>query len=384
MNLFKHADLPRSPRGNKLSKWISLMGMSLFALGSAHAGNIAYWSDAYSDFPAPAVAAANTVTNVSASDIDAGALQSYDVLIVGHIYSNTATTCTQVSEFLAAGKGMISEWNAATLLFQPAPDASAPVSTPCNLFAGTASGGDPDFGTNLPLQIVDAASPLVAGLPNPFSMAGGSEFVYQLTGIGAEWSVAATFDGAGTIYPAVISAAPVTGGCIALSPFDYFDAGFEGGTALSNMEILMGNMVNWVARGSNGCGAVPPPALADDAVTASRSQPTTINVISNDEAGVTLDTTYTLALSDPAAGALTYSGSQIVFTPTSSFTAPVTFVYQACNTASLCSTATVTITPQAIAPVAPTPVPTLGGVGLLLLSGVVAGSMGLMRRRKSN
>ncbi|WP_312807738.1 Ig domain-containing protein [Comamonas sp.] len=33
---------------------------------------------------------------------------------------------------------------------------------------------------------------------------------------------------------------------------------------------------------------------------------------------------------------------------------------------------------------AATPVPTLGGIGLLLLSGLVAGSMGLMRRRKSN
>ncbi|WP_460549201.1 hypothetical protein [Comamonas piscis] len=28
--------------------------------------------------------------------------------------------------------------------------------------------------------------------------------------------------------------------------------------------------------------------------------------------------------------------------------------------------------------------PALGGMGLLLLSGLVAGSMGLMRRRKSN
>ncbi|WP_148293041.1 NF038132 family protein [Comamonas sp. B-9] len=35
-------------------------------------------------------------------------------------------------------------------------------------------------------------------------------------------------------------------------------------------------------------------------------------------------------------------------------------------------------------PTAPKTVPTLGGIGLLLLSGLVAGSMGLMRRRKSN
>lgn len=51
------------------------------------------------------------------------------------------------------------------------------------------------------------------------------------------------------------------------------------------------------------------------------------------------------------------------------------------------SPAQVTITDNDVAPpqpAAPTPVPALGGVGLLLLSGVVAGSMGLMRRRKSN
>lgn len=51
------------------------------------------------------------------------------------------------------------------------------------------------------------------------------------------------------------------------------------------------------------------------------------------------------------------------------------------------SPAQVTITDDDVAPpqpAAPTPVPALGGVGLLLLSGVVAGSMGFMRRRKSN
>lgn len=384
MNLFKHSNLSRSRRGNKLSKWISLAGLSLFALGTAQAANIAFWSDEFSTFPAPSVAATNTVTNVSASDIDGGALQNYDVLVVGHAYSNSATTCAKISEFLAAGKGLITEWNVATLLFQPEPGTYVPVSNPCNLFAGTTAGGQMDFGSNIPLQIVDPSSPLMTGLPNPFSMAGGSEFVYRLTGLTAEWSVAATFDGAGTTYPAVISAAPVTGGCIALSPFDYFDAAGEGGTAQSNMETLMGNMVNWVSRGASGCGAVSPPVLADDAATVSRTQPSTIAVLPNDEAGVTLDTTYALALSDPAAGALTYSGGEIVFTPTNNFTAPVTFQYQACNTRGLCSLATVTLTPQAIAQVAPTPVPTLGGFGLLLLSGIVAGTMGFMRRRKSS
>lgn len=127
-----------------------------------------------------------------------------------------------------------------------------------------------------------------------------------------------------------------------------------------------------------------PPALANDDVTASRSQPTTINVLSNDEAGVTLDTTYSLALSNPAAGTLAYSGSQIQFTPTNGFTAAATFQYQACNPASVCAIATVTLTPQAVVPSAPTPVPGLGAIGLLALTPMIglAGFAGLSRRRK--
>jgi len=47
-------------------------------------------------------------------------------------------------------------------------------------------------------------------------------------------------------------------------------------------------------------------------------------------------------------------------------------------------TFTIVITAAPVVQVPPTPVPALGGVGLLLLSGLVAGSMGFMRRRKSN
>lgn len=47
-------------------------------------------------------------------------------------------------------------------------------------------------------------------------------------------------------------------------------------------------------------------------------------------------------------------------------------------------TFTIVITAAPVVQATPTPVPALGGLGLLLLSGAVAGSMGLMRRRKSN
>ncbi|MFD2376288.1 hypothetical protein ACFSTJ_00875 [Ottowia pentelensis] len=103
------------------------------------------------------------------------------------------------------------------------------------------------------------ASPLVTGLSSPFAMGGGSEFVYELTGLGPEWTVAATFDGGGTTYPAVLSAVRSGGGCVALSPFDYFDVAGAGGTDQSNMETLLNNMVGWVARGSASCGGPVPP-----------------------------------------------------------------------------------------------------------------------------
>ena len=129
---------------------------------------------------------------------------------------------------------------------------------------------------------------------------------------------------------------------------------------------------------------VSPPVVADDSFTVSRSTPTSLDVLPNDEAGVTLDTSYALTLSNAAAGALAYSGGQIQFTPTSAFTAPATFQYQACNAASVCAIATVTLTPQAIVPSAPTPVPGLGAIGLLALTPMIglAGIAGFSRRRK--
>lgn len=129
----------------------------------------------------------------------------------------------------------------------------------------------------------------------------------------------------------------------------------------------------------------PVPVLADDFRTVSRTQPTAIDVLTNDQAGVTLDTTYALTLSDPAAGTLSYAGSQIQFTPTSSFTAPVTFLYQACNAQGGCATAKVTLTPEAVTPVVASakPVPALAPGGLALLAFLI-GSIAFWRRRRSS
>ncbi len=247
----------------------AVLAVALGAAGHAQAANVAFWSDSRSPSNFSAFGAAHTVTQVTSANIDAGALSAYDVLVMGHVSpsGSTTATCSAIQAFLAAGKGVVSEWNTATLLFQPAAGAYYSMNTPCNLFAGTASGGNMDFGTNLPIQITAPASPLVAGLSNPFAMASGSEFVYQLTGLGPEWTVAATYDGGGTAYPAVLSAVRTGGGCVALSPFDYFDVANAGGTAQANMETLLNNLVAWVARGPASCRQATPPAAVQPVPT---------------------------------------------------------------------------------------------------------------------
>ncbi len=249
---------------NFIRRGITALAMVLGAASQAQAANVAFWSDYYSAASFTALNATHTVTQVTVANIDAGALSAYDVLVLGHLNPSippTATTCSQIQSFLAAGKGVVSEWNGATLLIQPAAGAFHAVTNPCNLFAGTAAGGLNSFGIDLPLTITAPASPLVAGLSNPFAMAGGSEFVYQLTGLGPEWSVAATYTGGGAVFPAVLSAVRSGGGCVALSPFDFFDAAGVGGTAQSNMEILLNNMVAWAARGPASCGRAPAAAV---------------------------------------------------------------------------------------------------------------------------
>jgi len=117
--------------------------LTLGMAAQAQAANVAFWSVEFSVSDFPALEGAHTVTAVSTTDINAGALSTYDVLVMGHISPSepTASTCAAIQTFLAAGKGVVSEWNHATLLFQPAPGTYYAMDNPCNLFAGTASGG---------------------------------------------------------------------------------------------------------------------------------------------------------------------------------------------------------------------------------------------------
>ena len=212
------------------------------------------------------------------------------------------------------------------------------------------------------------------------SVSGSSYLKYQQTagGVGQSsvtytWDPAAVASGMFFNLDALIIRGPVSSILVERS-----------GTYLTPGAVFSGSENSLFRLRIDPKALLVPPVLSNDSQLVSRTQPSLIDVLTNDEAGVTLDNTYPLVLSDATVGTLTYSGSQIQFTPTSSFTAPVTFQYQACNAQGLCAIATVTLTPEAVVPPAgPTPVPTLGIWGLLGLSPAIAlaGLMGFSRRR---
>ncbi len=268
MTPFPITSSTRLRSGRIFSNLLAGLGISLLVTSQAQAAKVAFWAE---HVPFPSLGSAHTVTLVSTADIDAGALQNYDVVVAGHVPRGTANTCSRIAAFLAAGKGMVGEWNGATVLFHPSPDAYEPADIACELFAGLASGGGNTFGSELPIDITEPSSPLVAGLSNPFTMGEGSAHVYQLTGLGPEWKVAATFDGEGSSHPAVLAALRPDGGCVALSPFDYFDRDQETGTSRRNMEVLLENLVKWVDPRAGQCGRA---MAAAPAATALKSVPT--------------------------------------------------------------------------------------------------------------
>ena len=152
---------------------IALAAPGLVPMG-AQAANVAFLSDSYSLASIqPDLPAGHTYTAVTVNDIDNGSLSSYDALLLGHVYTITATTCTQIQTFLNAGKGLVSEWSGATLLFPQTGSLYYPVNISCALFSGSVTGGDSSFGSDIPVTLAQPASPLVSGLSNPFSMQGG-------------------------------------------------------------------------------------------------------------------------------------------------------------------------------------------------------------------
>lgn len=244
------------PNLNRRSLAVVLFCLSWLFCGFGYAANVAWWSDDYSLSSMQSnLPPGNNYTQITVSDINAGALVAYDALIFGHVSSSnsiTTTTCSQLQSFLSAGKGLVSEWNGATAIFPTAAGAYYPANMSCALFSGSAIGGEDNYGSNNAIAISNPASALVAGLANPFSMQDGSEYVYRITGYGAEWGVVGTSNLGGVNYPTVMAARYNNAGCVALSPFDYFDSVSLGG---AEAKTLLGNMIGAVLGSQAGCDA---------------------------------------------------------------------------------------------------------------------------------
>jgi hypothetical protein len=198
----------------------------------------------------------NTATQIDETQLEAG-IMSYDVLVMAHSAGRNAASCLAIQNFLNAGKGVVTEWNDVYDLFTTSgPNLYATSGLQCALFAGNVDYGD-DVGTNTPVNVTNAASPLVTGLPNPIQLQGGSEFFFKVTGYNTGlWSVVATYDGHGSTGNAAIMTAPYNGaGIVVVGVFDYEDV--IPGDANANRLIN-----NFVAVAGNGTPAPPPPPAA--------------------------------------------------------------------------------------------------------------------------
>ena len=141
---------------------------------------------------------------------------------------------------------------------------------------------------------------------------------------------------------------------------------------------------------SADCTAPPSPAPVNDSASTAQGEPVTIDLRANDSAASpATGLTDPSIVQQPANGTVTINGSGLaVYTPHAGFTGTDSFSYEVCQEEPIrtCATAQVTVVVNAVVsppgPRAATPVPAVGGLGALLLTGLVAGAAGLVRRKK--
>jgi hypothetical protein len=228
-----------------------LLGVSVVIglASAASAANVAVFGLSTSQVPAP-----HTATAVSLVDIEGGALAGYDVFLIGRASSWSATACTAVSTFIAGGGGVVTEWNGITFLFSAiGPNEYGSMPPPqCGYFAGTVDYGS-SFGTDIPIDVLNPASPSMVGLSDPFSMGGGSEFFWTVSGYDpALWTVDAQYTGHGGTWPAVLWS-DALGGVVVVGAMDYQDVLPGNATAAQ----LLGNMIQFADTGAGQENAIP-------------------------------------------------------------------------------------------------------------------------------
>lgn len=170
--------------------------LAVFASGGVRALNVAVFDDDNAaGFATVLTGFGHTVTTLTDAQVAAG-VNSYDVLVIGHNNTLLPASCTSITNFLNAGKRLVTEWNAVWNIFSATgPGIYNNVGTQCGLFPGTVGQGD-FLGS--PVNVTATAPPkaVMAGLPNPLAFAGGTDFFYLVTGYNpAVWTIAATYDG---------------------------------------------------------------------------------------------------------------------------------------------------------------------------------------------
>lgn len=221
------------------------------------------------EYPQNAGAAINTLsangytaTAVTLTDIAAG-LAGYDVLYVTHPFDDggwSPAACSGMRNFLAAGKGVVLEWDASLLIFTSlGPNIYVNATPQCAMFAGVADRGQ-SVGFNTPIKITDAASPLMTGLVGPFAIGAASDYMYQITGFDTSiWKVSATYAGWGGLNNVSLAYGRYQGaGCIAFGTAAFADNGYSD-VLDSSSRLLFLNMIATVQPGQSNCrGALKP------------------------------------------------------------------------------------------------------------------------------
>lgn len=189
--------------------------------------------------------AGHNAVMVSESDILAGVLSDYDLLVMAHLGNSASIVQTEVEEFVSAGGGLVTEWNGSTVLFSSiGANPYGVVEPQWNWYAGEIDYGS-YVGTGTPVDIIDVAHPLAFNLPDPFSAGGATEFFYTLLGYTSELDVVAQYTGHGGTWPALMTGSYGTGSVV----IQLFDSGDD--LSYAEIQQLWLNSINVALEGSS-------------------------------------------------------------------------------------------------------------------------------------
>lgn len=203
--------------------------------------------------------AGHTPVALTGAQVQSGALLTgdYDVFVIGRSsFTGSATYQSEVNKYIAAGGNIVTEFASAGIFFtsnstdvRPVGIQSAPQ---LKLFNGVFHGGS-FHQTATPIKVVDTASPVVAGLPNPFSEAGGFDFFYWVQTSDPNLHLVGNFVGNGSFsFPLGQNLPCLMTGCYGSSTFvflmsDWADTLGTNGKA----RLFFKNAVAYAALGCN-------------------------------------------------------------------------------------------------------------------------------------